>query len=71
MPAGKLADTVAGHLGVKLEEKQKLLEEADVGERLEAIYGLMQGEMSRAQGREEDQDAASRRRWSGPSASTI
>ena len=42
----KLADTVAGHLGVKLDEKQKLLEEADVGDRLEAIYGLMQGEMS-------------------------
>jgi ATP-dependent Lon protease len=37
---------VAGHLGAKLEEKQKLLETADVGERLEAIYGLMQGEMS-------------------------
>jgi ATP-dependent Lon protease len=46
LPAAKLADTVAGHLGVKLEEKQKLLEEADVGDRLEAIYGLMQGEMS-------------------------
>jgi len=46
MPAGKLADTVASHLGVKLEEKQKLLEQTDVGERLEAIYGLMQGEMS-------------------------
>ncbi|MBP7240818.1 endopeptidase La [Amaricoccus sp.] len=46
MAAGKLADTVAGHLGVKLEERQKLLEEPDVGERLELIYGLMQGEMS-------------------------
>ncbi len=46
MPAAKLADTVAGHLGAKLEEKQKLLETPDVGERLEAIYGLMQGEMS-------------------------
>ncbi|MFT3973566.1 MAG: endopeptidase La [Amaricoccus sp.] len=46
MPASKLADTVAGHIGPKLEDKQKLLEEADVGERLEAIYGLMQGEMS-------------------------
>ncbi|MEM8570111.1 MAG: endopeptidase La [Pseudomonadota bacterium] len=44
--AGKLADTVAGHLGAKLEEKQALLEQPDVGERLEAIYGLMQGEMS-------------------------
>ncbi len=46
MAAGKLADTVAGHLGVKLEDKQKLLEEGDIGDRLEAIYGLMQGEMS-------------------------
>ncbi len=46
MSAAKLADTIAGHLGVKLEEKQKLLEQSDVGERLEAIYGLMQGEMS-------------------------
>ena len=46
MPASKLADTVAGHIGPKLEDKQKLLEESDVGERLEAIYGLMQGEMS-------------------------
>lgn len=43
---GKLADTVAGHLGTKLEDKQKLLEEPDVGDRLEAIYGMMQGEMS-------------------------
>ena len=46
LPAAKLADTVAAHLGAKLEEKQKLLEETDVGERLEAIYGMMQGEMS-------------------------
>ncbi|PZQ51384.1 MAG: endopeptidase La [Rhodovulum sulfidophilum] len=46
MAPGKLADTVAGHLGAKLEDKQKLLEEPDVGERLEQIYGLMQGEMS-------------------------
>jgi ATP-dependent Lon protease len=46
MPAAKLADTVAGHLGAKLEEKQKLLEEPDVGERLEQIYAMMQGEMS-------------------------
>ena len=44
--SAKLADTVAGHLGVKLEEKQDLLETFDVAERLEKIYGLMQGEMS-------------------------
>jgi len=42
----KLADTIAGHLGVKLSEKQSLLEMVDVGERLERIYGLMQGEIS-------------------------
>ncbi|MEM7547225.1 MAG: endopeptidase La [Pseudomonadota bacterium] len=42
----KLADTIAGHLGVKLSEKQKLLEVTDIGQRLERIYGLMQGEMS-------------------------
>ena len=45
MPADRLADTVAGHLGAELEDKQALLEEADVGVRLEKIYGLMQGEM--------------------------
>ncbi len=44
--AGKLADTIAGHLGVRLEEKQDLLETPDISQRLEKIYGLMQGEMS-------------------------
>ncbi|MFO7857143.1 MAG: endopeptidase La [Paracoccaceae bacterium] len=42
----RLADTIAGHLGVKLSEKQGLLEELNVEKRLEKIYGLMQGEMS-------------------------
>jgi ATP-dependent Lon protease len=42
----KLSDTIAGHLGVKLAEKQKLLELTDVGARLERIYGLIQGEIS-------------------------
>jgi len=42
----KLADTVAGHLGVNVEEKQHLLETLDVGERLERVFGLMEGEMS-------------------------
>ena len=44
--SAKLADTIAGHLGVSLEEKQDLLETTVVSERLEKIYGLMQGEMS-------------------------
>jgi len=43
---GKLADTIAGHLSIKLTEKQKLLELTEVGARLERIYGLMQGEIS-------------------------
>ncbi|SEM81992.1 endopeptidase La [Palleronia pelagia] len=44
--AAKLADLVAGHLGVEVEQKQGLLETLDVGERLEKVYGMMQGEMS-------------------------
>jgi ATP-dependent Lon protease len=44
--ADKLADTVAGHLGISVEKKQDLLETFDVGDRLEKIYSIMQGEMS-------------------------
>jgi len=44
--AAKLADTVAGHLSVAVEDKQKLLETVDVAERLERIFGMMEGEMS-------------------------
>lgn len=43
---GKLADLVAGHIGVELAQKQELLDTLQVSDRLEAIYGLMQGEMS-------------------------
>ena len=42
----KLADLVAGHLGIEVAQKQNLLETLDVAERLEKIYGMMQGEMS-------------------------
>lgn len=42
----KLADLVAGHLGVDVAQKQELLETLNVAERLEKVYGLMQGEMS-------------------------
>ncbi len=42
----KLADLVAGHLGVEVDQKQELLETLSVDARLEKIYGLMQGEMS-------------------------
>jgi len=42
----KLADTVAAHLAVKLADKQALLEIASVNERLERVYGFMEGEIS-------------------------
>ncbi len=42
----KLADTLASHLAVKLSDKQDLLETLTVQERLEKIYGLMDGEIS-------------------------
>ncbi|MEO1505572.1 MAG: endopeptidase La [Pseudomonadota bacterium] len=42
----KLADTIAGHLSVKIEDKQGLLETPNVADRLERIYALMQGEIS-------------------------
>jgi ATP-dependent Lon protease len=42
----KLADLVAGHLGIEIDQKQDLLETLSVSERLEKVYGLMQGEMS-------------------------
>ena len=42
----RLADLVAGHLGIEVGQKQELLETLDVSERLEKVYGQMQGEMS-------------------------
>ncbi len=42
----RLADLVAGHLGVEVAVKQDLLETLVVAERLEKIFGHMQGELS-------------------------
>ncbi|WP_342075463.1 endopeptidase La [Yoonia sp. SS1-5] len=42
----KLADLVAGHLGIEVDQKQGLLETLSVSERLEKVFGMMQGEMS-------------------------
>ena len=42
----RLADLVSGHLGVDVALKQDLLETLNVAERLEKVYGQMQGEMS-------------------------
>ncbi|SIS87661.1 endopeptidase La [Phaeovulum vinaykumarii] len=44
--ADRLGDLVSGHLGIEVAQKQELLETLDVAERLERVYGLMQGEMS-------------------------
>ena len=44
--AAKLADLVSGHLGIEVAQKQDLLETLSISERLEKVYGLMQGEMS-------------------------
>jgi len=43
---GKLADTIAAHLSVKIADKQSLLEIFDVAKRLEKVYALMEGEIS-------------------------
>ena len=41
----RLGDTIAAHMSVKLQEKQRILEILDVGERLEHLIGLMEGEI--------------------------
>ena len=42
---GKLADTIAAHLSLKLNDKQGLLETEDVVVRLEKLFELMQAEI--------------------------
>jgi len=41
----RLADSIAAHLTVRMSEKQKVLETADVGQRLELLIGLVDGEI--------------------------
>ncbi len=42
---GRLADTVAAHMSLKLDAKQRILEVQDVRNRLEHILALIEGEM--------------------------
>jgi len=43
--AGRLADTVAAHMALKLAEKQRILELCDIRVRLEQILGIIEGEI--------------------------
>ncbi len=43
--SGKLADTVASHLALKISEKQELLEIESTAERLEKVYSHMEAEI--------------------------
>ncbi|NVJ99410.1 MAG: endopeptidase La [Alphaproteobacteria bacterium] len=43
--AGKLADTVASHLALKIDDKQDLLATVSIAERLERIFSFMEGEI--------------------------
>lgn len=42
---GRLADAIAAHLGLKISDKQSLLEALAISERLEKIFGFMEGEI--------------------------
>jgi ATP-dependent Lon protease len=42
---GKLADTIASHLSLKIPEKQELLEGLTIQDRLEKIHAFMEGEI--------------------------
>ncbi|ARO69101.1 endopeptidase La [Xylella fastidiosa subsp. pauca] len=42
---GRLADTIAAHLSVRLAYKQRLLETIEIGDRLEILIGLVDGEI--------------------------
>jgi ATP-dependent Lon protease len=42
---GKLSDTVASHLNLKIADKQALLEVATISERLERVYAFMESEI--------------------------
>ncbi|OQW94327.1 MAG: endopeptidase La [Beggiatoa sp. IS2] len=43
--ASRLADTIAAHIAIKIEEKQKILEIVNIRERLEHLISLMESEI--------------------------
>ncbi len=46
---GQLADTIAAHLQLKLDQRQKLLDLSDVVERMEFLLAQIEGELEIAQ----------------------
>ncbi len=43
--AGRLADTIAAHMALKIDEKQNILEMEDLRERFEQLMGIMESEI--------------------------
>jgi ATP-dependent Lon protease len=43
--SSRLADTIVGHLNLKVEDRQRLLETESAAKRLEEVYALMQSEL--------------------------
>lgn len=66
----RMTDTVAAHLQLKLDQRQKLLELADVGERMEFLLAQIEGELEIAQ-LEKRIRAKSNAKWTKTSAITI
>src|ERR1044071_7930033 len=66
---GRLADAIAAHLPLKLEQKQQILEMQDIGKRLEHLLGLLEGEVDilqvekRTRGRAKPQMVKSQREY--------
>ncbi len=66
---GRLADTVAAHMALKLSEKQRVLENQDVKARLEQVLGIIEGEIDvlqiekRIRGRVKNQMEKSQREY--------
>jgi len=66
---GRLADTVAAHMALKLSEKQRILEIQEVRSRLEQVLGIIEGEIDvlqiekRIRGRVKNQMEKSQREY--------
>jgi ATP-dependent Lon protease len=67
--AGRLADTIAAHLPLKLEQKQEVLEVFGVTERLEKLLGSSRPNSTSCRSKSASA-AASSARWKRASAST-